>query len=347
MSRAMPSISGMGVAQQRELPKYTHGMPHPPIPYFGKKTKAASIVWKRLGRVHTFIDPCCGSIAVPLLSPYGAPHREVLNDVLGHVCNFHRALRDYPARTARAADRPTVHQDLGAATELLRDAEGALTDKLFDDLSWSDPEIAGLWAWAVCVSIGLGSSLSAGYESLQRYTPLELPEGPYAPRRQPIDEPAVDEEVSPVFDGKRLLPWFDAISQRIRRTYITSKDWSTLFSPAVLDLDHGGHRIAGIFFDPPYAGKEGVYAQGGDIAHDVFEWAVAHGDDPRFRICLAGYGDDYDAFPEGWTLETWTRQTGMEATAGERYDQASAMASRQESLWFSPHCLSATQGLLV
>lgn len=338
----MPSISGMGVAQQREYPGYTNGRPEPPMPYFGKKSKCAPIVWERLGRVHTYVEPCCGSLAMALASPYGAPYREVFNDVLGHVCNFHRSMRDFPQRTAAAADRPTVHQDLVAVTAQLRAAEKELTDRQFESLTYCDPETAGLWVWATCVSIGLGVTLSAGYDSPERYTPVELPAGPYAGA-----DGADALADRPIYSGARLIDWFTAISRRIRRSYILCKDWSTLFSDAVLDFDQGRTRVAGIFFDPPYDGKESLYAQGGSIARDVFDWAVAHGDDPRFRICLAGYADDYAAFPEGWTQERWARQVGMEATAGERYDHDTAKAQRQESLWFSPHCITSQQGLLV
>lgn len=342
----MPSISGMGVSQQREYPGYTHGKPEPPLPYFGKKTKCAPLVWERLGRVHTYIEPCCGSLAMALMSPYGERPREVYNDVLGHVCNFHRSMRDYPRQTASAADRPTTHQDLAAAVEQLREAEKDLTEKQFASLSYCDPELAGLWVWASCVSIGLGANLSAGYDSAERYTEVVMPAGPY--HHEAASRDALSSR--PVYTGQRLEDWFVAISNRIRRAYILCKDWSTLFSPAVLDIRAGAgekRRVAGIFFDPPYAGKEGVYAQGGNIAQDIFDWAVKHGDDPRFRICLAGYGDDYAAFPDGWQQEKWTRQTGMEATAGKNYDQASAMAERQESLWFSPHCIQVRQGVLV
>lgn len=64
-------------------------------------------------------------------------------------------------------------------------------------------------------------------------------------------------------------------------------------------------------------------------------WALAHGDDPRYRIVLAGYEPEHEAhMPASWRRVRWTarRAYGRANTeeTGNRY---------LERLWFSPHCL--------
>lgn len=366
VSKMMPCIHPLGVAQKATHPdKVTKTMPHvnssqggvgvmvqnvskntdlmrPPVNYVGRKIKPASIIWQRLGKVRTFIDPCCGSAAVPLMSPFGAPDREILNDINGFVCNFHRAMRNHPRELAAAADRPTLHQDFGPARALLRKVEPDLTERQFEDLDYCDIELAGLWAWVQCISIDLGSGISDGYYSKGRYGEIILPADRYtAPDNN-------DENYHPdrdVFTGDRLYAWFKILSDRLRRSYILCKDWSKLFSPSVTGINKSkigkmSNPTCGIFFDPPYNATEGMYTASNSIALDIFNWCVENGNNPNYRICLAGYSDDYPDFPDGWTKETWLRNSGMEVTGGRR----DTVGKRQEVLWFSPYCLpSANQ----
>ena len=44
-----------------------------PFPYFGGKTRVASIVWDALGQPKHYIEPFCGSCAVLLLRPNWTP----------------------------------------------------------------------------------------------------------------------------------------------------------------------------------------------------------------------------------------------------------------------------------
>ena len=142
--------------------------------------------------------------------------------------------------------------------------------------------------------------------------------------------------------GNRLIPVFQELADRLFRTYILCKDWSTLCSRTVMGLtisDLEGRRkppICGIFLDPPYAtpGRAVIYGQDDlDVAHEVKAWAIKMAQNPQVRIAMAGYVDDYDTFPEGWTRHIWsTTQVRMGRVEGKEHD-------RTEVVWFSPNCL--------
>src|SRR5208283_3571102 len=51
-----------------------------PFPWFGGKSRAASLVWDRFGNVPNYVEPFFGSGAVLLNRPH-APHTETVNDL--------------------------------------------------------------------------------------------------------------------------------------------------------------------------------------------------------------------------------------------------------------------------
>jgi hypothetical protein len=72
------------------------------------------------------------------------------------------------------------------------------------------------------------------------------------------------------------------------------------------------------------------------VSADVRAWALAHGDDPRLRIVLAGYEGEHD-MPASWRVASWRAKRGY-GTAGN---------NRRERLWLSPHCLGGVSGQLA
>ena len=101
----------------------------------------------------------------------------------------------------------------------------------------------------------------------------------------------------------------------------------------------------GVVLDPPYSdGDQSVYAKrGGGIAHDVRAWCLEHGDIPTLRIALCGYAGEHDELEaHGWTVHAWKANGGY----GNQSDAAGRENSHRERVWFSPHCLSASQGSL-
>lgn len=59
-----------------------------PFPYFGGKRRAASLVWEAIGNVDHYVEPFCGSAAVP--GPYADPVRSCVTTRRGSA---HRARR--------------------------------------------------------------------------------------------------------------------------------------------------------------------------------------------------------------------------------------------------------------
>ena len=145
----------------------------------------------------------------------------------------------------------------------------------------------------------------------------------------------------------KLRVWFDWLSARLRHVRILNGDWKRLVTTGatkVLSVRMGGGH-AGIFLDPPYAdtaGRDGhLYAcDSGNVAHEVREWALAHGDDPDLRIVVAGFdGEHGDAFARaGWREVEWFAKgflRGGYAQQGENGTQQG-----RERLYCSPHCLT-------
>ena len=88
----------------------------------------------------------------------------------------------------------------------------------------------------------------------------------------------------------------------------------------------------------PYAGGKSQAAH--NVAHEVREWALAHGDDPDLRIVVAGFdGEHGDAFSRaGWREVQWFAKgflRGGYALRGENGTQQG-----RERLYCSPHCLT-------
>jgi hypothetical protein len=91
--------------------------------------------------------------------------------------------------------------------------------------------------------------------------------------------------------------------------------------------------------DPPYSGDakraSDLYRQDClKVAHDVRRWALEWGDDPRMRICVAGYEGEHD-FPAKWECVAWKARGGYGSQAADGQNENAT----KERLWFSPHCL--------
>ena len=120
-------------------------------------------------------------------------------------------------------------------------------------------------------------------------------------------------------------------------------DWSRVVTTGA--LSHGA--TVGVFLDPPYLGDvrtADLYAVDDyTIAHEVREWAIANGDDPRLRIILAGYDEEHDAsMPATWRRY---RYSASKAYGTARTGQ-NEVNRHKECLWFSSSCLDPVQGTL-
>jgi DNA adenine methylase len=266
----------------------------PIFPYFGGKRRAASEVWDALGTVDRYIEPFFGSGAVLLGAPV-RPKSELVNDIDHHVANLWRALQADPAEVWRVASAPCSEVELKARAKWLK----AWTPPDFSDLSACDPYAAGVWLWVACVAIKAGSA------DLHRSSHGQSFKGP-------------------LWDS-----WDDAV-ERIARVQVLCGDWSRCVSPAAMASGTYPADTVGVFLDPPYGVGNGVAYEDrtGTVAADVWQWALANGDNPRLRIVVAGY-EDGRALPHGWTAIHRTENGGYGSGNGNRH---------RERLWCSPHC---------
>lgn len=149
-----------------------------------------------------------------------------------------------------------------------------------------------------------------------------------------------------------LIRWFRHLAARLRHVRILNGDWSRLVTTgAAWTLPvRSGKGPAGVFLDPPYADtagrSDGLYAaESLTVAHDVRSWCIANGDNPKFRIVLAGFEGEHDdengedaLVAAGWTCHEWFvagHLTGGMANIGSDGTQ-----QHRERLRASPHCLA-------
>ena len=126
--------------------------------------------------------------------------------------------------------------------------------------------------------------------------------------------PALANPIVPdgAFDGTRLQPWFRALAFRLARVTVLNRSWESALTPAVLwYYPDGRGKFAftpKVFLDPPYrvdTGRSGnlyqsdVDGRSTDIACQVYDWAVAHGE--QLAIAYAMHEGDFPT-PAGWEI---------------------------------------------
>lgn len=135
--------------------------------------------------------------------------------------------------------------------------------------------------------------------------------------------------------GGAIYDWMHALWERLRRVRVCCGDWSRVLGPSVTEKI----GVTGVFLDPPYSSEAGrdpsLYsAEDLDVAHQVREWALANGDNPRLRIALCGYEGEHQ-MPASWRCIAWKANGGY---GSSRRDGSNENRAR-ERIWFSPHCL--------
>ena len=305
-----------------------------PFPWFGGKRKVASEVWTRLGDVANYVEPFFGSGAVLLGRP-SVSGNETINDLDGYVANFWRSMKLSPEATAEHADQTVNENDLHARHVWLLQRRETLQSQLEGDPEWHDPKIAGWWVWGLACWIGSGFCSGKGPWWVNGAGQLvHLGDNGQGVNRKLV-------HLGNNGRGERLLPWFRALAERLRRVRVCSGDWTRVSGPSVT-FKHG---LTGVFLDPPYADSadrtSDLYREDSErVAHDVRDWAVANGDNPLLRIALCGYEGEHD-IPASWSTHRWSAGEGFGGQGAERTKNG-----RRERIWFSPHCLQQRQGSL-
>ena len=290
-----------------------------PFPYFGGKSAVAAEVWRRFGNVKNYVEPFFGSGAVLLGRPHWRPDGprlvETVNDADGLLANFWRAMTADAETVARHADWPVNEADLHARHLWLVGQRERITERLMADPEWFDARAAGWWVWGQCAAV-MGNWCSS------KPSPGRPYHGRYAIHARGVES---------------LRP----VAARVRHTTALCGDWHRVVSAAMLHWDRDLSPV-GVFLDPPYDNSlraSGCYAEhdDGSVAGDVLAWALEHGDNPKIRICVAGYDVEHEALESaGWSMFAWQAHGSFGAKA-----RANA---KRERLWFSPHCLRPDEG---
>jgi DNA adenine methylase len=298
-----------------------------PFPYFGGKRRVAGIAWQRFGDVPNYVEPFCGSAAVLLARPH-APKTETVNDANCYLANFWRALQHDPDGVATWADYPVSEIDLLARHRwLVKSAPAAdFRARMAADPDYYDAKMAGWWVWGACAWIGAGwcDYASADVEQLPhlgdagRGINRKLPHLGDAGRGN---------------TGEAIVAYFRELADRLRRVRVACGDWARVLGDSVT-IRHG---LTAVFLDPPYGVTErsDTYAvESRDVSADVRAWALAHGDNPLYRIALCGYEGEH-AMPDTWACVAWKAAGGY----GSQGDGQGRDNAARERIWFSPHCL--------
>lgn len=292
-----------------------------PFPWFGGKSRCAAQVWQALGDVRNYVEPFAGSLAVLLARPT-PPDVEVVNDLDCFVANFWRAAQRAPSEVAKHADWPASEVEIVARHRWLMERKKGL-ERLRLDADFFDAEVAGVWLWGVCVTIG---DVWLRQKSMSAALPSTSLSGVHSKRVR----------------TEGIVTAMDELSRRIRYVKIACGDWKRVLSESILFTKSS----AGVLLDPPYYEGNMRYAEGDtSISASVREWALEHGDDPRLRIVLCGYEGEHK-MPESWRVISRIENGGYGNQSGN-------VNKKRERLWLSPHCLpvgdqsSSGNGVLI
>lgn len=311
-----------------------------PFPYFGGKRRIALLVWTRFGNVRNYVEPFFGSGAVLLGRPMPFDGIETINDKCGFVANFWRALQADPDAVAKHAAWPVNEVDLHARHAWLVGRKDSLQARLEGDPDYCDAKVAGWWAWGLSCWIGRGFCSGTGPWHVEEVDGCkQLVRGAGAGRGVNRQLPHLGDAgigINRQAVADQLAGYLGSLADRLRRVRVSCGDWTRVTGPAVTTV----HGPTGVFLDPPYSAAAGrdpdLYrVEDLDVAHAARDWAIEHGDDPRFRICLAGFDGEH-AMPDTWECvdEIPGQHPGYGAQARDGYANAG-----RERLWFSPHCL--------
>jgi len=303
----------------------------------------AHLVWQRFGDVPNYVEPFFGSGAVLLNRPHD-PVIETVNDLDCMIANFWRSLQNDPDEVTYYADSPVNEADQHAKHLWLCSQE-EFRERMKVDPDYYDAKIAGWWVWGQCIWIGAGwCSVQLPYlgdagKGINRKLPHLGDAGTGIHRKLPhLGDAGTGEETCLLSDRTLgMQAYMRELAERMRRVRVCCGDWSRILGPSPTTK----LGITGVLLDPPYAveARTDVYSEESrDIAHQVKQWAIDHGDDPKLRIALCGYEDEHD-MPDTWECIAWKAAGGY----GSQGDGQGRKNAARERIWFSPHCVKAHQ----
>jgi len=316
-----------------------------PFPWFGGKSRAASLVWEALGNVANYVEPFFGSGAVLLARPH-PPRTETVNDASKFLANFWRALALNPDAVADACDWPVNETDLHARHRWLVARLPELASLLDSDPEAHDAKVAGWWVWGACAWIGTGWCDESVAEVRELNPHLgNAGQGIHRPLPQQLPHLGGNHDSGRgVHSGRAradLRAYLGTLSARLRGVRVACGDWSRVCTDSVT----WRHGVTGVFLDPPYAEGAQQYAAGGTgtgLSADVRAWAIEAGKRRDMRVVLAGLEGEHD-MPATWRCVPWKARGGY---GGQRDDGTVNENRHRERLWMSPFCEGARQTTL-
>lgn len=307
--------------------------PKPPFPWFGGKRKVAGEVWSALGDVDSYVEPFAGSLAVLLGRPeWHQGTCSTVNDLDAYVCNFWRAVHAAPDEVAKHADWPVNETDLLARHAWLVNTGRERIAALEADPAHYDAQVAGWWVWGLCCWIGSGWCRGDG-----PHRPHLGDEGRGVNRQLPH---LGNEGQGVNRQSVGLVAYMRELAERLRDVRVCCGDWKRVVTDGALSYG----STVGVFLDPPYledVRTADLYNadDSKNLSHGVRAWALEHGDDPRYRIVLAGYEPEHEAhMPASWRRVAWSARAAYKGSATE--DNGNRHLER---LWISPHCDRSVQ----
>lgn len=321
-----------------------------PAPYYGSKAKVADVIWRAFGEVVNYVEPFCGMASVLLARPQPFSGVETINDAHAFIPNLWRALREKPDEVAYWADQPVHEADPHAVHRwLLEQADAGFVERMMVDPEFFDTKIAGRWVWGASAWLGhgwcssgerskkkkprlCGNSASVGRPrhgvGVHR-TSLQIPVlrggGGSGENRAKGVGVGYGNTINSLSLRTNIQGYFRELQERLRFVRVTCGDWTRVLTESVTT----SHGTTGVLLDPPYGHLTGrderLYAVDDlGVASRVCEWALTHGEDPRFRIAFCGFSGEHD-IPESWREVGWT-------------SAANSKNAKRERIWLSPHC---------
>lgn len=308
-----------------------------PFIWFGGKRRVASLVWNAICDVDQYIEPFAGSLAVLLGRPGDhAGTCETVNDADSYLANFWRAITLAPEVVARWCDWPVNETDLFARHLWLVNEGRNRIAAMESDPEFFDAKVAGWWVWGINAWIGSGWCSGRGPWQVVDGVPVLTKEKGGQWRKRPHLGNAGQGDESP------LAEYFMQLADRLRGVRVCCGDWSRVVTRGATSYG----ASVGVFLDPPYLGDvrtKDLYAvDDHTISHAVREWCLANGDNPRFRIVLAGYYQEHgERMPASWRCHRYSASKAYGTTEAVGNKKGNDANRHNEALWFSPHCLAA------
>lgn len=265
-------------------------------------------------------------------------HTFIAEGLASHNCNVWRSIIFSPDETAQQCDWPVNHADLVARKKYMLENKEKLLAGLQENPEWHDAKIAGYWIWAASCWIGSGMMRPnqipylAGDSGIHSKIPHLTRDSGIHSQRPHLTRDA----------GNSVYEWLNVLSKRLRYVKVVCGDWSRVCGGNWQD----NNRPVGMFFDPPYATEgrdENIYdCESMTVAKDVEKWVLERGENPNYRIVVAGYDDEYKTLLDnGWAYEAWSAGGGY-----SRSNTRGAVNRHRERLFISPHCLTKEKEML-